>query len=42
MDVCPADLSIGFPRESGIERRTILTPAVGLTHPLGWTTVAAA
>jgi alanine dehydrogenase len=28
MDTCPADLTIGFPRESGTERRTILTPAV--------------
>jgi alanine dehydrogenase len=28
MDTCPADLTIGFPRESGTERRTILTPAL--------------
>lgn len=28
MDTRPADLTIGFPRESGTERRTILTPAL--------------
>jgi alanine dehydrogenase len=28
MDTRPADLTIGFPGESGTERRTILTPAV--------------
>lgn len=32
MDTCPADLAIGFPRESGTERRTILTP--DLAHAL--------
>jgi alanine dehydrogenase len=30
MDIRPADLSIGFPCESGTERRTILTPALAL------------
>jgi alanine dehydrogenase len=28
MDIRPADLTIGFPRESGTERRTILTPTI--------------
>jgi alanine dehydrogenase len=28
MDIRPADLTIGFPRESGTERRTILTPGL--------------
>ncbi|GAA0979427.1 alanine dehydrogenase [Acrocarpospora macrocephala] len=28
MDALPADLTIGFPRESRIERRTVLTPAL--------------
>ncbi len=28
MDTHPADLTIGFPRESGTERRTILTPGL--------------
>ena len=31
MDKPRADLTIGFPRESGTERRTILTPALGRT-----------
>jgi hypothetical protein len=29
MDKPRADLTIGFPRESGTERRTILTPPSG-------------
>lgn len=28
MNTRPADLAIGFPRESGAERRTILTPGL--------------
>lgn len=35
MDARPADLTIGFPRESGDERRTILTPA------LAWVLISA-
>ena len=31
MDIRLADLTIGFPRESGAERRTILTPGLART-----------